>query len=94
MKNMEKSVFPKNEKHHNWKGEDASLVAKHVWIIGRFGKPTRCDFCARDGLSGKFINWVFGFLKPDCLARQGSQGSIPSCLSFIALFFAQTGHNI
>lgn len=34
-----------NERHPLWKGDDASLIAKHNWVVRRLGKPKRCDHC-------------------------------------------------
>lgn len=33
------------EQNVNWKGEDASYVAKHMWVKYHFGKPQLCEHC-------------------------------------------------
>lgn len=35
------------EVHHNWKGDNASYTAFHIWIRGRLGKPKKCMFCKK-----------------------------------------------
>lgn len=30
----------------NWKGEDASLKAKHQWVSLKKGRPSKCEMCA------------------------------------------------
>lgn len=34
-----------SEQNHKWKGDDASLVAKHTWVVRRLGKPQKCEHC-------------------------------------------------
>lgn len=34
----------------NWKGEDASYFAKHIWMTGNYGNPKKCEHC---GVLGK-----------------------------------------
>jgi hypothetical protein len=34
-----------NEKNHLWKGDKASLIAKHTWVVRRLGKPQHCEHC-------------------------------------------------
>lgn len=34
-----------NERHSLWKGANASLTAKHSWVIRRLGKPNKCEHC-------------------------------------------------
>ena len=42
----------------NWKGEEAGYVSKHTWVYNHFGKPDTCEYCGRNNLKGKFINWA------------------------------------
>lgn len=35
----------RNKKHHNWKGDNASVKAIHVWVKRRKIKPKSCDKC-------------------------------------------------
>ena len=48
----------KGSRSPSWKGESAKYTAKHMWIYSQLGKPEKCEFCSRDGLKGKFINWA------------------------------------
>lgn len=32
-------------KNVNWRGEDASYFAKHMWINRKFGRPSKCERC-------------------------------------------------
>ena len=41
-----------------WKGENATYRAKHSLIERRLGKPTKCENCGRDGLTGRKIHWA------------------------------------
>jgi len=34
-----------NEENINWKGDDASYFAKHIWANNHFGKPRFCEHC-------------------------------------------------
>lgn len=34
-----------NEKHPNWKGDDASYSAVHHWVKRKLGKPKECILC-------------------------------------------------
>lgn len=47
-----------NENHYLWKGDQVGYSAIHGWIIRRLGKPTKCEHCGRDGLSGNEIHWA------------------------------------
>jgi hypothetical protein len=29
----------------NWRGEDASYFAKHIWMVGNYGNPKECEHC-------------------------------------------------
>lgn len=33
----------KKEKHHAWKGDDASYFAIHAWILREYGKANHCE---------------------------------------------------
>lgn len=33
------------EKNVNWKGDNASYAAKHMWIRYHFGTPSECEHC-------------------------------------------------
>lgn len=44
-----------SENHGQWKGDDASYVAKHKWVYKHLGRPQKCSKCG-DESSGKY-NW-------------------------------------
>jgi hypothetical protein len=44
------------EKSRRWKGEDASYVAKHMWIAKHYGKANKCIMCHTD--SCKRYEWA------------------------------------
>lgn len=35
--------------HHNWKGDEASYTAIHVWLTRNHPKTGRCEECGREG---------------------------------------------
>ena len=46
-------------------GQKINLVPKpknyktlHKWVGRTLGRPSKCEFCGRDGLSGKYIHWA------------------------------------
>ena len=46
------------EKAYQWKGKNASYIAKHAWLYRKFGQPETCEHCGKTGLKGKFIHWA------------------------------------
>lgn len=34
-----------NARHPLWKGNNASMIAQHQWIVRRLGKPQQCEMC-------------------------------------------------
>jgi len=55
------------ENSPRWKGLEASLVAKHAWVVRRLGQPKKCVFCGLDdeermyhwsNISGKYLRDV------------------------------------
>lgn len=46
-----------DEKHPGWKGDDVKYDGLHRWINHKLGKPTKCEHCGKDGLTGKHIHW-------------------------------------
>lgn len=30
----------------------------HKWVIGALGRPTKCEHCGKDGLTGRKIHWA------------------------------------
>lgn len=61
-KNTGRTHFKKgdhlNELSFNWKGDEVGKVPLHLWVIRRLGKPTKCEFCGKDNLSGHKIHWA------------------------------------
>lgn len=45
-------------KHWNWKGDSVGYYALHDWIKRNLGKPTKCEHCEKDGLTGHSIHWA------------------------------------
>jgi hypothetical protein len=33
------------EKHPAWRGDEATMVAQHNWIVRRLGRPQKCEMC-------------------------------------------------
>lgn len=51
-----KKHFPQGDKHHLWKGKNASYITQHQWINRNYGKASCCEMC-RKKLVGKF-HWA------------------------------------
>ena len=49
--------FHRGQNHTNWK-EKVGYKYLHKWIIKVLGQPTKCEFCGRDGLTGRKIHWA------------------------------------
>lgn len=50
-------IFPKGEKHPNWKGDNAGKVAMHLWVHSRKGNPSQCSVCGMVGNNFQ-IHWA------------------------------------
>lgn len=48
----------RDEKHWGWKGDDVGYIALHSWVKRRLGKPSKCEHCGKDGLTGRQIHWA------------------------------------
>ncbi len=46
------------EKCYKWKGDDVGYVGLHAWVRKHLGKPTKCEHCGQDGLTGMKIHWA------------------------------------
>lgn len=46
------------EKQWNWKGDDVGYSGIHSWVKKNLGKPTKCEYCGKDGLTGRQIGWA------------------------------------
>lgn len=47
-----------DEKNPQWKGDDVKYTGLHMWLYRKLGKPTKCEHCGKDGLTGKQIHWA------------------------------------
>ena len=48
------------EDNWNWKGENASVDSKHIWIRNHYGNPPECEDCGKMGekVNGQWnIDW-------------------------------------
>jgi hypothetical protein len=43
-----------NEKNYLWKGDDATMTAKHQWVYRRVGKANHCDECGLNDPTRKY----------------------------------------
>lgn len=50
-----KTAAGHKEDNINWKGDDASYFAKHIWVNSHFTKPRLCEMC---GLEKKTMHWA------------------------------------
>lgn len=48
----------KDNNHPMWKGGDVKYRGLHMWIENKLGKPTKCESCEEDGLTGHQIHWA------------------------------------
>lgn len=48
----------KGEKSWLWLGDKVKYRGLHKWVELKLGKPTKCEHCGKDGLSGNLINWA------------------------------------
>ena len=46
------------EKNYLWKGENVGYRVLHLWVNRHLGKPTQCEHCKKDGLTGRKIHWA------------------------------------
>jgi hypothetical protein len=42
---------------YNWKGNDASYEAKHMWVNLHFGKPQKCENCGTSKIPNNKKQW-------------------------------------
>lgn len=50
--------LPRNEKHWQWKGENATYRSKHIWVEDRLGKPHICEYCGNTELRHRQYHWA------------------------------------
>ena len=53
-----KKTAKREDKHSNWKGDNVKYDGLHKWVPKHLGKPTRCEHCGTDGLTGRNIHWA------------------------------------
>lgn len=41
-----------------WKGDKVKYAGVHMWMVANYGNPSTCDFCRRDNLWGRSIDWA------------------------------------
>jgi len=46
------------EKNINWKGDEVKYRSLHSWIHRYKGKPSECEYCLKNDLSGHQIHWA------------------------------------
>jgi len=54
----EANKWQRNEKHSCWKGKKVKYRGNHMWVGRQLGKPTKCEHCKKDGLTGHQIHWA------------------------------------
>lgn len=50
--------LPRNEKHHNWKGNAVGYGGLHDWITRKRGKPSFCEHCKKSDLRTRCYQWA------------------------------------
>jgi len=53
-----KILLNTGESHFNWKGNNVGYHGIHHWVMNNLGKPTKCEHCGKEGLTGKKIHWA------------------------------------
>lgn len=46
------------ESSSNWKGDKVGYHALHSWVQRQLGKPSVCENCGKDNLTGMKIHWA------------------------------------
>jgi hypothetical protein len=57
-KMLESLKLGRGEKSILWKGDNVGYRALHRWTENHLGKPTECEHCHKDNLSGHSIHWA------------------------------------
>lgn len=66
-----KCEYQTAEKHYAWKGLEATLEAKHAWVVRRIGKPQKCEHCETTekrmyhwaNVSGKYLRDISDYIR-------------------------------
>lgn len=53
-----KESAKRGNKNHQWKGDLVTYVPLHTWVARCLEKPTKCEHCGKDGLTGQQIHWA------------------------------------
>lgn len=48
----------KGEFSSSWKGDDVGYLGLHEWVYKTLGKPSKCENCGKENLSGRKIHWA------------------------------------
>jgi hypothetical protein len=51
-------ITHKGKKNGLWKGDNVGYHGLHLWVGRHLGKPTTCEHCGKDGLTGRQIHWA------------------------------------
>lgn len=51
-------LHKRGENNPAWKGEKVSYRNLHRWVEREVGKPSTCEHCHTDGLTGHSIHWA------------------------------------
>jgi hypothetical protein len=51
-------MMPREECHHNWKGDDVGYCGLHNWVYNKLGRPNECEFCKKIVKNPKAIHWA------------------------------------
>lgn len=70
-----------NEKHYEWKGEDANYSSKHHWIRKILGKPSTCQNCGRQNRPGSDGRSTIQWANVDHKYSREPKDYIPLCPS-------------
>ena len=44
--------------NNNWRDDNVGYSGLHQWVVKQLGQPTECEYCGKDGLTGRFIQWA------------------------------------
>ena len=51
-------IGKKGYKAPAWKGKKVGYGGLHTWLRTKFGQPTKCELCGKDGLTSHKIHWA------------------------------------
>ncbi len=47
-----------NEENPMWKGDNVGYFALHKWISRKLGKPSKCEYCNKNGGNDRSYHWA------------------------------------